>query len=100
MTHEYLTLDLRLTIDRVRYARRPMDVAALDIRIAGPNDAGALAGTTPLGFESSLEWPPAGGPPPPRSREVRSIRERLKMSSTWCAMALDADGEPAGHVGI
>ena len=31
---------------------------------------------------------------------MRSIRERLRQTTTWCAMALDADGEPAGHVGI
>jgi GNAT superfamily N-acetyltransferase len=92
----------RLEVHPRRSAIRsaPMDVAALDIRIAGPNDAGALAGTTRLGFESYREWAPAGWRPPPRSLEIRSIRERLKQSSTWCAMALDDDGEPAGHVGI
>ena len=32
---------------------------------------------------------------------MRSIRERLRQSTTgWCAMALDPEGEPAGHVGI
>jgi GNAT superfamily N-acetyltransferase len=77
-----------------------VDVAALDIRIAVPEDAPALAGTTRLGFESYLDWAPEGWRPPPRSLEVRSIRERLRQTTTWCAMALSPDGEPAGHVGI
>jgi GNAT superfamily N-acetyltransferase len=76
------------------------DVATLDIRLATPDDAGALAGTTRLGFESYREWAPSGCRPPPRALELRAIRERLKQSSTWCAMAVAADGEPAGHVGI
>lgn len=77
-----------------------MDVGSLDIRIAVPNDAAALAGTTQLGFESYRAWAPRDWRPPPRSLEVRSIRERLRHSTTWCAMALDGDGEQAGHVGI
>jgi len=80
---------------------RPVqDVATLDIRLATPNDAGALAGTTRLGFESYLEWAPPGWRPPPRALELRAIRERLKQTTTWCAMAVGEDGEPAGHVGI
>ena len=43
---------------------------------------------------------PEGWRPPPHSLEIRSIRERLRADTTWCAMALDAEGEPAGHVGI
>jgi predicted N-acetyltransferase YhbS len=77
-----------------------VDAAALDIRIAVPDDAIELASTTRLGFESYLEWAPAGWQPPPRSLEIRSIRERLKARTTWCAMAVDATGEHAGHVGI
>src|ERR1700712_3966212 len=77
-----------------------VDVAALDIRIAVPDDAIALAGTTRLGFESYREWAPPGWQPPPRTLEIRSIRERLRVRTTWCAMALDPAGEPAGHVGI
>ncbi len=77
-----------------------MDIATLDIRIAVPDDAAALAGTTRLGFESYRDWAPEGWRPPPHSLEIRSIRERLRADTTWCAMALDADGEPAGHVGI
>jgi GNAT superfamily N-acetyltransferase len=83
-----------------RYSRHVPDVASLDIRLAGPDDAGALAGTTRLGFESYLEWAPEGWRPPPRSLELRAIRERLKQSTTWCAMAIESDGRPAGHVGI
>jgi GNAT superfamily N-acetyltransferase len=80
---------------------RPVpDVASLDIRLAGPEDAGALAGTTRLGFESYREWAPDDWRPPPRSLELRAIRERLKQKSTWCAVAIEADGEHAGHVGI
>jgi GNAT superfamily N-acetyltransferase len=75
-------------------------VGALEIRLAGPEDASALAATTRLGFESYREWAPAGWRPPPPSLELRAIRERLKQATTWCAMALDPDGEPAGHVGI
>ena len=37
-----------------------MDVATLDIRIAVPDDAAALAGTTRLGFESYRAWAPEG----------------------------------------
>jgi GNAT superfamily N-acetyltransferase len=77
-----------------------VDAASLEIRIAGPDDAPALATTTRLGFESYLEWAPEGWRPPARSLEVRAIRERLRQATTWCAMALEADGEPAGHVGI
>src|ERR1700749_3829030 len=76
------------------------DVAALDIRLATPDDATDLAGTTRLGFESYREWAPPGWQPPPRSLELRAIRERLKQSTTWCAMAVADGGEPAGHVGI
>jgi GNAT superfamily N-acetyltransferase len=76
------------------------DVAALDIRLATPNDARALAGTTRLGFESYRAWAPTGWRPPPQALELRAIRERLKQPTTWCAMAVAADGEPAGHVGL
>jgi GNAT superfamily N-acetyltransferase len=82
------------------YASRVQDVATLDIRLAGPDDAGTLADTTRLGFESYRAWAPAGWRPPPRTLELRAIRERLKQPTTWCAMALAEGGEPAGHVGI
>ena len=72
----------------------------MDIRLAAPDDAAALATTTRLGFESYREWAPAGWEPPPHSIEVSSIRERLKADTTWCAMALEPSGEQAGHVGI
>jgi GNAT superfamily N-acetyltransferase len=77
-----------------------VDIATLDIRIAVPDDAAALARTTRLGFESYREWAPDGWQPPPHGLEIRSIRERLRVGTTWCAMALDPEGEPAGHVGI
>jgi predicted N-acetyltransferase YhbS len=77
-----------------------VDIATLDIRIAVPDDAAALAQTTRLGFESYREWAPEGWRPPPHNLEIHSIRERLRANTTWCAMALDRDGEPAGHVGI
>lgn len=77
-----------------------MDAAALDIRIAVPDDASALAATTRLGFESYKAWAPEGWQPPPHALEIRSIRERLKQSTTWCAFAVDEQGQPAGHVGI
>ena len=77
-----------------------MDAAALDIRIAVPDDASALAGTTRLGFESYHVWAPEGWQPPPHNLELRSIRERLRQATTWCAMAVEDSGEPAGHVGI
>jgi GNAT superfamily N-acetyltransferase len=76
------------------------DVATFDIRLVTPDDARALAGTTRLGFETYRDWAPAGWRPPPPSLELRAIRERLKQATTWCAMALAEDGEPAGHVGI
>ena len=57
---------------RLRFAGaarvKTVDAAGLDIRIAVPDDAVALAATTRLGFESYLEWAPAGWQPPPRSR--------------------------------
>jgi GNAT superfamily N-acetyltransferase len=77
-----------------------VDAASLDIRIAVPDDAAQLAGTTRLGFESYRLWAPEGWQPPPRTLELRSIRERLKASTTWCAMAVEPSGEQAGHVGI
>lgn len=77
-----------------------MDLSDFDIRIAVPEDAIALAATTQLGFESYLEWAPEGWQPPPRSLEIRAIRERLRAQTTWCAMAIDSGGEQAGHVGI
>ena len=42
--------------------------------------------------------PTAGSRRRRRSRR-RSIRERLRQPTTWCALALSG-GEPAGHVGI
>jgi GNAT superfamily N-acetyltransferase len=77
-----------------------MNASALDIRVAVPDDARALASTTRLGFESYRAWAPEGWEPPPHALEVRSIRERLRQTTTWCAMALDDEGESAGHVGI
>jgi GNAT superfamily N-acetyltransferase len=77
-----------------------VDAASLEIRLAGPGDAALLASTTRLGFESYRSWAPAGWRPPPRALELRAIRERLRAASTWCALALDPEGEPAGHVGI
>jgi GNAT superfamily N-acetyltransferase len=77
-----------------------VDPGSLEIRVAVPEDAPSLATTTRLGFESYHEWAPAGWRPPPRSLEIRAIRERLRQASTWCAMALEPGGEPAGHVGI
>jgi GNAT superfamily N-acetyltransferase len=77
-----------------------VDVATLDIRIAVPDDAHELAGTTRLGFESYRSWAAPGWEPPPRALEIRSIRERLRVASTWCAMAIEPSGEQAGHVGI
>jgi len=77
-----------------------VDAAELEIRIAGPEDASALATTTRLGFDSYREWAPVGWRPPPRSLELRAIRERLRQATTWCVMALEPGGEPAGHVGI
>src|SRR6478609_9129835 len=55
-----------------------MDATSLDIRLAVPDDAIALASTTRLGFESYLAWAPEGWQPPPRSLEIRAIRERLR----------------------
>src|SRR4029079_13239726 len=52
------------------------------------------------GFESYREWAPPDWRPPPRALELPAIRERLQESTTWCAMAVDGDGEAAGHVGI
>jgi GNAT superfamily N-acetyltransferase len=77
-----------------------MDVAELDIRIAVPDDAKALARTTRIGFESYRSWAPEGWEPPPYALEVHSIRERLRQATTWCAMALEDDGAQAGHVAI
>jgi GNAT superfamily N-acetyltransferase len=77
-----------------------MDAGALDIRIAVPDDAPALAATTRLGFDSYREWAPEGWEPPPHALEVRAIRERLRHETTWCAMAIEPGGEHAGHVGI
>jgi GNAT superfamily N-acetyltransferase len=77
-----------------------MDAGALDIRIAVPDDAPALAETTRLGFDSYREWADQGWEPPPHALEVRAIRERLRQETTWCAMAIEPGGEHAGHVGI
>jgi GNAT superfamily N-acetyltransferase len=77
-----------------------MTASEFDIRLAVPDDAIALASTTRLGFESYRDWAPEGWQPPPRALEIRAIRERLRVRTTWCAMAIDEDGEQAGHVGI
>jgi len=77
-----------------------MDAGTLDIRIAVPDDAPALAATTRLGFDSYRTWAPEDWEPPPHTLELRSIRERLRQTTTWCAMAVQADGVQAGHVGI
>jgi len=77
-----------------------MDATSLEIRLAVPDDAIDLASTTRLGFVSYLAWAPEGWQPPPRALEIRAIRERLRARTTWCAMAIDPQGEHAGHVGI
>src|SRR3954453_4984990 len=77
-----------------------VDATTLELRVAVPDDALALAGATRLGFESYQAWAPEGRESPPRALEIRSIRERLRAATTWCVMALEASGEQAGHVGI
>ena len=77
-----------------------MDAAGWTSGSRCPDDAPALAVTTRLGFESYRDWAPEGWEPPPHALEIRSIRERLRQKTTWCAMAVEPDGEQAGHVGI
>ncbi len=96
----YLSLKLRSRSAWSATLDRQVDAAALQILIAGPDDAAALAGTTRLGFDSYRAWAPAGWRPPEHALELRAIRERLRHPTTWCAIALDPEGEPAGHVGI
>ena len=78
-----------------------VDVAALDIRIAVPDDA-LGARRRPPGSASSptaTGRPTAGSRRRARSRSARSA-SGCGTRTTWCAMALEPDGEPAGHVGI
>ena len=67
-----------------------MDAAALDIRIAVPDDAPALAGTTRLGFESYRAWAPDGWEPPPHSLEIRSIRDPKSTRPTYSRALTEA----------
>jgi GNAT superfamily N-acetyltransferase len=75
-----------------------MDVGDLLIRRADLDDALALARTTRLGFESYRAWTHPGWRPPDHRLEVRGIRERLRRPDTWCLIAIEPSGEPAGHV--
>jgi GNAT superfamily N-acetyltransferase len=77
-----------------------MQVADLVVRRAELGDAPALARTTQLGFESYRAWTPPGWRPPDHRLELRGIRERLRRADTWCLIALEPSGEPAGHVGF
>jgi hypothetical protein len=58
--------------------RSQNDASTLDIRIAVPDDAQALASTTRLGFESYRAWAHPGWRPPDHRLELRGIRERLR----------------------
>jgi GNAT superfamily N-acetyltransferase len=77
-----------------------MEVADLAFRQARIEDAPALARTTQLGFQSYRAWAHPGWRPPDHRLEVRGIRERLKRPDAWCLVAVEPDGEPAGHVGF
>jgi len=77
-----------------------VDAAALQIRPARPEDAGELAATARLGFESYRAWAAPGWRPPPPALTLRAIRLRLRQSTTWCVLAAAPDGAVAGHVGF
>src|SRR4051812_40874104 len=72
----------------------------LHVRRAVADDVLALARTTQLGFESYRAWAQPGWRPPDHRLEIRGIRERLRRADPWCLLAIDPDGEPAGHVGF
>lgn len=72
----------------------------LELRRAGVDDAAALARTTQLGFESYRAWAHPGWRPPDHRLELRGIRERLRRDDAWCMIAIDPEGEPAGHVAL
>ena len=61
----------------------------MDIRIAVPDDAIALASTTRLGFESYREWAPEGWQPPAGLRLASPRRSRAGREAQWTLI-----GEP------
>jgi GNAT superfamily N-acetyltransferase len=75
-------------------------MSRLRVRRAVIDDVLALARTTQLGFESYRAWAHPGWRPPDHRLEIRGIRERLRRADTWCVMAVEPGGEPAGHVGF
>src|SRR3954451_23770188 len=91
-------LELETAPIPIRWPR--MDAGALDIRVAVPDDAKALAATTRLGFDSYRAWAPQDWEPPPHALEVRSVGERLRQPTPGSATAVQPHGEHAGHVGI
>ena len=73
--------------------------ATLRLRRAGPADAGTIARTIALGFDTYRAFAPARWRPPDVSHEIEIVRQRLVARGTWCALA-EVAGEPAGHVAM
>ncbi len=72
----------------------------MKLRIAGPDDAPALAASVYDGFASYAEWAPAGWTPPPRTPEslARAV-QRLSREDVWCVLGEDG-AQVAGHASI
>lgn len=68
-------------------------------RRAGPDDVEAMLENVLVGFESYVDFAPAGWIPPRLPDERERMLDLLDDGRTWAQLAL-IDGHPAGHVGM
>jgi ribosomal protein S18 acetylase RimI-like enzyme len=70
----------------------------ISIRPATADDAAALLGLMTEGFEGYRSFAPEGWEP--EMPTVERVAGRLAAPTTFCLVAEDDDGAPAGHVGF
>ena len=68
----------------------------MNLRLATPDDAAALRELMAEGFEGYRDFAPEGWEPalPP----LEAMRDRLELTSHWCAVVTDETGEVVAHV--
>jgi GNAT superfamily N-acetyltransferase len=68
-------------------------------RRATPDDVEAMLENVRVGFESYVDFAPAGWIPPRMLDERERMLDLLDDDRTWAQLAL-SDGHPVGHVGV
>jgi GNAT superfamily N-acetyltransferase len=68
-------------------------------RRAGVEDVDAMLENVRAGFDSYVDFAPAGWTPPRMTDERQRMIDMLSDQRTWALLAL-IDGQPAGHVGM